>query len=291
MENLLTPSKSSIDLTSLLVFKIFAERYIQISSRFKKGVWQNPVRTGVFIILILALGSMGSFDLNAKEKILFFGAVSTANAITTITNDSNICVISPVFASSGTLAQQIAHGAPAEIFLSANEGWMDWLVKRDKIEPDSRIDVMGNRLVMITRKDNNENLVLDINLHIRLKESRLVIANPEHVPAGIYTKAALKNLGLWKSLVPKLARMQNVRSALRVVEQRGAKAGIVYATDVAASRYVKVASVIDTNTHQPIRYQMAITMGRKTPSVLACYEELLSSYAKSIFSKYGFLIR
>lgn len=247
-----------------------------------------------FIILILVAISIGNFELNAKEKILFFGAVSTTNAVTTIAknlSESNICLISPVFASSSTLAQQIAHGAPAEIFLSANEGWMDWLVQRGKIEVDSRIDVMGNRLVMITRNDMNENLILNANLHIKLKESRFAIANPEHVPAGIYTKAALKNLGLWKSLVPRLARMQNVQSALRVVEQRGAKAGIVYATDVVASRNVKVTSVIDTDNHQPIRYQMAITVGHKTPSVLACYEKLLSPYAKSIFSQYGFLTR
>jgi molybdate transport system substrate-binding protein len=247
-----------------------------------------------FIIPLLVMSMTVAVDAYAREQILLFGAISTTNAITAIAKDFselNICSLSPVFAASSTLARQIAVGAPADIFLSANESWMDWLDEKAKLERGSRVDMLGNHLVMIVPTDSKENLELTENLIVKLGDSRIAIADPDHVPAGIYAKAALENLGLWQSLSPRLARMQNVRTALAVVERRGADAGIVYASDAAASKRVRVASVIDANLHPPIHYPIAIIAGRATDDVLACYEQLLSPTSAAIFESHGFSAR
>jgi molybdate transport system substrate-binding protein len=247
-----------------------------------------------FVIPLLAISMTMAVDAYAREKILLFGAISTTNAITAIAKDfaeRDICSLSPVFAASSTLARQIAVGAPADIFLSANQNWMDWLDEKAKLELGSRVDMLGNRLVMIVPADSKENLELTESLIAKLGDSRFVIADPDHVPAGIYAKAALESLGLWQTLSPRLARMQNVRTALAVIERRGADAGIVYTSDAAASKRVRVASVIDANLHPTIRYPIAIIVGRATSAVLACYEHLLSATSAAIFESHGFSAR
>ena len=165
---------------------------------------------------------------------------------------------------------------------------MDWLDEKAILERGSRVDLLGNRLVMIVPADSKENLELTENLIAKLGDSRIAIADPDHVPAGIYAKAALESLGLWQTLSPRLARMQNVRTALAIVERRGADAGIVYASDATTSKRVRVASVIDANRHPPIRYPIAIIAGRATSAVLACYEHLLSPTSAAIFESHGF---
>jgi molybdate transport system substrate-binding protein len=244
-----------------------------------------------FWIPLLVMSIAAAVDAYARERILLFGAISTTNAVTAIAKDfaeRDICPLSPVFAASSTLARQIEFGAPADIFLSANENWMDWLDEKGKLERGSRVGLLGNRLVMIVPTDAIEHLVLNGNLIAELGDSRFVVADPDHVPAGIYAKAALENLGLWQTLSPRLARMQNVRTALAVVEHRGAAAAIVYASDAAASKRVRVAEVVDANRHPPIRYPLAIIKGRATEAVLACYEHLLSPASAVIFESHGF---
>ncbi len=253
-----------------------------------------PLLSRNCLLLVLVIGVATAADAYAKERVLLFGAVSTTNAISAIAIDlaeREVCALTPVFAASSTLARQIARGAPADIFLSANEDWMDWLDKKDKLESGSRIDMLGNRLTLIVPMDAKEDLALNDGLIAALGPSRLVVADPDHVPAGIYTKAALQNSGLWPALSPRLARMQDVRAALAVIERRGAAAGIVYASDAAASRRVRVTSVIDENWHPAIRYPLAIVAGRASDAVLACYEQLLSPAATKIFESHGFTVR
>ena len=253
-----------------------------------------PLKFCKFLIPLLVMCSTAAAGAYAQERILLFGAISTTNAITAIAKDfaeRDICALSPVFAASSTLARQISIGAPADIFLSANESWMDWLNEKGKLERGSRVDMLGNRLVMIVPADAKEKLELTENLISDLGDSRLAIADPDHVPAGIYARAALENLGLWEQLSPRLARMQNVRTALAVVERRGADAGIVYASDAAASKRVRVATVIDANRHPPIRYPLAIIAGHATDAVLACYEHLLSPASAAIFESHGYSAR
>lgn len=252
-----------------------------------------PLPSPNCMLLCLALGLALTTNADGKEQILLFGAASTTNAVTAIADDfaeRNLCKLTPVFAASSTLARQIARGAPADIYLSANQGWMDWLDDRGKLEAGSRIDLLGNRLVLIVPSGNKEEFTLSDGLGAALGESRLAVADPDHVPAGVYAKSALQNLGLWPALSPRLARMQNVRATLAVVERRGVLAGIVYASDAAASRRVRVADLVDGSTHAPIRYPLAIVAGRASEPVLACYEHLLSPAAVAIFEAHGFLV-
>jgi len=244
-----------------------------------------------FFIPLLCINTIALTNVYAQEGILLFSAMSTTNAITAIAENfakRDICKLLPVFAASSTLARQIAVRAPADIFLSANESWMNWLDEKGKLERGSRADIIGNRLVMIVPAKSEKNLKLTGDLISKLGKSRFSIADPAHVPAGIYARAALESLGLWKNLSPRLARMQNVRAALAVVERRGADAGIVYASDAAASKRVRIATIIDANQHPPIRYPIAIIAGRATESVLACYEHLLSPTSVAIFKSHGF---
>ena len=244
--------------------------------------------------LFLAIGIATAADAHSQERTLLFGAASTSNALTAIADDfaeRKICALTTVFAASSTLARQIARGAPADIFLSADQNWMDWLQDRDMLEAGSRVDLLGNRLVLIAASDDKRNFTLSDSLSATLGGSRLAVADPDHVPAGIYAKAALQNLGLWPALAPRLARMQNVRTALAVVERRGAAAGIVYASDAAASRRVRVTDTVDGARHPPIRYPVAIVAGRASDAVLACYEQLLSPAAVKMFESHGFAVQ
>ena len=195
-----------------------------------------------------------------------------------------------VHAASSALAKQILHGAPADLFLSANPQWMDHLEARAAIEPESRLDLLGNRLVLIAPEDQ----ALDIEiapafpLAAALGERRLAIGDPGHVPAGIYAAAALETLGVWAELAPRAAYAAHVRAALALVESGAAGAGIVYASDATISTRVRLLGAFPADSHPAIRYPMAIIAGRDSPDVRKVVAYLRSPSAAEIFAHHGF---
>lgn len=195
-----------------------------------------------------------------------------------------------VFAASSALARQIANGAPADIFISANRRWVDYAVGASQLDGATRRVVAGNRLVLIAPADRP--ITLDggrwAELPAKLQGGWLAIADPDHVPAGIYGAAALRKLGIWEALRPRLARAANVRAALALVDRGEAAAGIVYGTDLRASSRVAEIAILPTGSHPPIDYLAVLHRAPATPGAEAYFALLLSSAAQSVFTRHGF---
>ena len=232
--------------------------------------------------------------LAGAAEITMFAAASATDALGEIAKRYDAgghgrIVVS--FASSSTLAKQIENGAPADLYLSADEVWMDHLASRNLIVPASRIDYLGNTLVLIAPKDSTLALAIapGFPLAASLGDGRLAMGDPDHVPAGIYGKAALEKLGVWQQVAPKLARAEDVRGALAYVERGEAAAGIVYATDAARAQ-VRVVATFPADAHPPIRYPLALVAGRDTSAARAFYEYLRGPAARAVWEKYGFTV-
>ncbi|WP_137179776.1 molybdate ABC transporter substrate-binding protein [Roseomonas sp. AR75] len=167
------------------------------------------------------------------------------------------------FAASSALARQIEQGAPADLFMSADEPWMDYVQQRNLIVNDTRVSPLANALVLVAPADaprRTVTLTRDTDLAALLgANGRLAVGDPAHVPAGRYARAALEWMGQWGGLEPRLARADNVRSALLLVERGEAPFGIVYSTDAAASRGVRVVATFPAGSHPPISYPFAVT--------------------------------
>ncbi len=246
---------------------------------------------------LLFSGVLGSQDAAADEKVLVFAAASTTNALTDIGKifvERKMGEFTPSFASSSTLAKQIENGAPANIFLSADLKWMDYLAEKKMIVPASRADLLGNRLVFIAPADSRLGQVAvasTLKLSELLADGKLAMGDPDHVPVGIYGKKALESLGLWSGVQDRIARTNDVRAALTLVERGEAPLGIVYSTDAAISGKVKVIGVFPEDSHPAIIYPVAAVAGKDTPAANRFLAFLKGPEAKAIFEKYGFSVR
>ncbi|MFQ5775973.1 MAG: molybdate ABC transporter substrate-binding protein [Kiloniellaceae bacterium] len=243
---------------------------------------------------IASLVGVGGGPGRAERPVTVFAAASTANAVQAVAAAfaaEGGGAVRTVFAASSTLAQQIARGAPADLFLSANNAWMDALARKGVIDPASRIDLLGNRLVLIAPRRSRLEVALapGFALAAALGEGRLAMGDPGHVPAGIYAKAALERLGVWDELAPKAAFAGDARAALALVERGEAAAGIVYATDAAIGARVRVVATFPADGQGPIVYPLAVVAGRRSPAVEAFYRFLRGPRARAIFRAQGFI--
>lgn len=198
------------------------------------------------------------------------------------------------FAASSALARQVASGAPADLFVSADRDWMDAIERQGMIVPGTRTDLLGNRLVLVAPRDSKVRIALRPGVDLRPglgRGGRLAIANPDAVPAGKYGKAALEKLGAWPSLAPLVVRGESVRAALALVERRAAPLGIVYATDARASARVRIAGVFPTDSHPAIVYPVARLKNGRSPDAEAFRRFLTSRAGKAIFARFGFTTR
>ena len=246
--------------------------------------------------LTLALTGVGSAGANAKEEVTLFAAASTTNAVEAVARAFEAGGhgrVRAVFAASSTLAQQILRGAPADLFLSANTAWMDHLEARGRIAAETRIDLLGNRLAIIAPRKSTLELTVTrkFPLAAALGERRLAMGDPAHVPAGLYAKAALENLGVWSEVAPKAAYVGSVRAALVLVERGETPVGIVYATDARISPRVRIVARFPEGSHPDIVYPLALVSGREGPAVSALYDFLRGPEARDIFRAHGFEVR
>jgi molybdate transport system substrate-binding protein len=230
----------------------------------------------------------------AAGKVTVFAAASLTNAMQDIAaqyqKEKGVQVVSS-FASSSTLARQIEQGAPADLFISADQQWMDYSISKQQIVENTRYTLLGNELVLVAAKASKIDKVEidDKTQWIKLLgDSRLAVGDPDHVPAGIYAKEALQKLGAWSTLEPKLARASDVRGALALVEREEAPLGIVYGSDAIASKKVKVVGTFPASSHKPVEYPMAIVKDHEKPEVRAFYDYLKTPAASAIFKQYGF---
>jgi len=192
------------------------------------------------------------------------------------------------FGGSGKLAQQIQQGAPVDFFLSANEYWMNQLIKDNFIEKGTVNDITGNKLVLIVKSDSKIELSSFENI-VDYPFEQIAIGNPESVPAGKYTEEALKSIGIWDELEHKMVFAQNVRQVLTYVETGNTDIGFVYESDALSSEDVKILTFSDSVGHEPIIYQGALTAQTELNQAgMDFMEFLLSSEAQAILEKYGF---
>jgi molybdate transport system substrate-binding protein len=247
------------------------------------------------IALLVALTVLATMPAASAAEIVVFAAASLKEALDDaahVYENQSGDTVKISYAASSALAKQIESGAPADVFISADLDWMEYLQQRNLIKTPTRRNLLGNRLVIVAPADSD--LKLDIkpgfDLAGALEGGRLAMADPDSVPAGKYGKAALKKLGVWNSVRAAVAPAENVRATLLFVSRREVPLGIVYATDAAADPRVKIAGVFPEDTHPPIIYPAALTTDSKNPGAARLLEFLSSPAARPMFEKRGFTV-
>ncbi len=257
----------------------------------------NPSFRAV-MTFVAALGLLAAPHAPARAGggLTVFAAASLTNALNDIgklfvKNEKSSFRAS--YLSSSTLAEQIENGAPANVFISADEKWMDYLAAKKLIDPATRMNLLGNRLVLIAPANSGidkVDITRGFNLAGLLAGGKLSMGDPAHVPAGIYGKQALEALGVWKSVADSVARASDVRAALVLVERGEAPLGVVYATDAAITGKVKVVGVFPASSYAPVVYPAALVTGHESPAARSFLKFLKAPQALAIFKKYGFTV-
>lgn len=251
------------------------------------------MRIGKALALFLSLAFAASGA--AAANVTVFAAASLKEALDEVVRrfDSDTGHRTRVsFGASSALARQIEHGAPADLFLSADVEWMDYLAARKLIDVKSRVELLSSRLVLISPAGSDIEVAIRPNFPLGelLGTNRLAMADPDHVPAGKYARAALENLGAWVGVSGKLARTENVRAALTLVARREAPLGIVYRTDALAERKVRIVAEFPAGSHPRIVYPAALTAAPRSPAAPQLLAFLRSRTAGAIWEKHGFTI-
>ena len=237
----------------------------------------------------LVLLALVFLSCSSATEVRVFAAASLTEALTEIAGTWEKGGGEPVvfnFGSSATLARQIDAGAPADLFVSADEAKMDWLGSRKRIVPATRVSLLSNTLVVVVPRDANT-VIGGIGDLVSLE--RIAIAEPSSVPAGIYARKHLERISLWASLAPKVIPTDNVRAALHAVERGNAAAAIVYATDARMSGRVRVAHVIENGP--PISYAAALTTDAENAAGARRFLDYLrSDDGRAVFRRHGFVV-
>ena len=258
--------------------------------------WQHVCRTArdAAFIVIAFLFLAAIVPAAQAQNLTVFAAASLKNALDEVAaryqkQSGEKASIS--YASSSALAKQIESGAPADIFVSADLDWMDYVDRRNLVRAGTRVNLLRNEIVLIASAGNKASFVIGprFPLAALLGDRRLAMADPDHVPAGKYGKAALEALEVWPSISGKIARGENVRAALNFVSRGEAPFGIVYRTDAAADRNVRIVGAFPADSHPPIVYPAAMLAGGKNPGAQKFFMFLKSPEAANIFRKHGFV--
>ncbi len=237
-----------------------------------------------------------SADAQTRDVLLVYGAASIKNGL----DDANAQYergqthgkIFVYYGGSPALAKEIENGAPADVFISADLDWMDYLAERRLIKPDTRTNLLGNKLVLIAAKESSLSLTIgpDFPLARALGGGRLAMADPGSVPAGKYGKASLEALGVWASVANRIVPTRDVREAMQLVSDGDAPLGIVYQTDAAADKRVRIVGAFPDGTHPPIVYPLAVVASSISKEAAPYLQYLRSPAAASAFKKQGFVV-
>ena len=244
---------------------------------------------GLLIALAGAAPPLGAQD----ASITVFAAASLKNAL----DDANAAFnkatgvkVVASYAASSALAKQIEQGAPADMFISADLQWIDYVAGKNLIKPDTRVNLLGNRLVLIAPKDSKLDKVeitKGFDIAKLAGDGRIAVADVKAVPAGLYAKAALESLGAWAAAERRLAMAENVRATLAFVARGETPIGIVYQTDAKVEPNVKIVGVFPADAYPPVIYPVAATAVAK-PDAAKYLQFLRGNEAKAIFERYGF---
>ena len=232
----------------------------------------------------------------AQDSVVVFAAASLKNALDEIaatwSKDTGKPAPRISYAASSALAKQMEQGAPADLFISADLDWMDYVAGKNLIKADTRFNLLGNKIVLIAPKESKTTTlaISGADLAKALAGGRLSMANVESVPAGKYGKAALEKLGAWSAVKDSIAQAENVRAALLLVARGEAPLGIVYSTDAAAEPNVRIVATFPEDSHPPIIYPAALTKDAKNADAKAFLDFLRSAKARTSFEKQGFTV-
>jgi molybdate transport system substrate-binding protein len=260
-------------------------------------LWRTAVLQRRFVVAAfaaaLAIAATAPAAPAQDKPITVFAAASMKNALDELdaafTKKTGVKVLAS-YAASSALIKQIEQGAPADVYVSADLQWMDYGVEKKLIKADTRINLLGNRLVLIAPRDTkigNVTIGPGFDIAALAGKGRIAVGDVRAVPAGLYAKAALEKLGAWAAAEPKLAMTENVRAALLLVARGEAPLGIVYETDAKIEPAVKVIGVFPEDSHPPIIYPVALTANAK-PEAAQYLEFLRTQAARTIFEGYGF---
>jgi molybdate transport system substrate-binding protein len=245
----------------------------------------------IYLLIVLML------PLTARaQHLTVFAAASLTDAmkeVSTVWASAGHQPLVLSFGASSTLARQIEQGAPANVFASADEKWMDYLADKKLIAVDTRKDLLGNDLVLVVPADKPIHVTIGKGFDLMAvlgANGRLATGDPAHVPVGIYAEQALKALGMWDGVSPRLARTDDVRAALLLVERGEAPAGIVYATDAAVSKAVMIAGTFPAGSHDPVSYPFAVTKSGDTAEARALMTFLTTAPVRAVFMQRGFKV-
>jgi molybdate transport system substrate-binding protein len=249
----------------------------------------------LFAILALFTATAATPNFAAAEDtVTVFAAASMKNALDDVdvafTKATGIKVTAS-YAASSALAKQIENGAPADVFVSADLKWMDYLADKKLIKPDTRMNLLGNRLVLIAPADSklaNITIAKGFDIAKLAGDGRIAVADTKAVPAGLYAKAALENLGAWAAAEPKLAQAENVRATLAFVARGETPVGIVYETDAKIEPKVKIIATFPDGSYPPVTYPVAELTTSKSAAAVKYLAFLRTQGAKAVFEKYGF---
>lgn len=248
----------------------------------------------LFTLACLAVASTGAGTHAQQQQVTVFAAASLKNALEDAGKAFTAKTSTPVrfsFAATSALARQLEQGAPADLFASADLEWMDWVIARNLMKKDTRIDLLGNRLVVVAPAGGTDKIELTKEgLSKALGGGRLAVGEVNAVPAGKYAKAALEKLGLWDGVSNQLAQVDNVRAALLLVSRKEAPLGIVYETDAKADPGVRVVVAFPPGSHAPIIYPFAVTAVATNKGAAEFLAFLSSAEGRPFFEKQGFTV-
>jgi molybdate transport system substrate-binding protein len=257
--------------------------------------WSTTCRAGALVAgLLLAFAGVAGEPAAAQGRdVLVFAAASLKNALDDVNAEylrqtGRKVVVS--YGSSPALARQIEAAAPADVFISADLDWMDYVQARNLVRPNTRANMLGNRLVLVAPKDSQASFKIGPGFPLveLLGGGRLAMADPKAVPAGKYGRAALETLGVWQAMEPRVASAENVRAALALVSRGEAPLGIVYQTDAAADPNVKVVGMFPEDTHPPIIYPAALIGTSTNGDSAAFLAYMRAPGARPVWEKQGF---
>jgi molybdate transport system substrate-binding protein len=251
------------------------------------------VRTALAAAIVMAAGSISQPPQAQEKSLTVFAAASMKNALDEVNigfNRKTSIKTVTSYAATSALMRQIEQDAPADIFISADLEWMDYGIKNKLIDPSTRVNLLGNRLVLIAPKNSKVTAVKlekGFDLAKLVGNGRIATGEVKSVPVGRYAVAALEKLGMWSSVENRMAMVENVRVALTLVARGEAELGIVYATDARAEPGVKVIAQFPADSHPEIVYPVAATV-KANANAPRYIDYLQSAIAKFVFEKHGF---
>ena len=254
----------------------------------------NLVRRLLLAVLGAWLVAAPAAGLAQPQPITVFAAASLKNVLDEEGAAYTAKTGQPVrfsYAASSALARQIEQGAPADLFISADTDWMDYVAQRRLIVTETRRDLISNHLALIAPADSKLRIRIGKGMPLAkiLGDGRLAVAGPD-VPAGKYAKASLTTLGVWDAVQPKLAQADNVRGALLFVARGETPLGIVYDTDAKVEPKVRIVGLFPDDSHPPIIYPGAVTANAANPEAASFLGYLQGPEGAAVFRKYGFIV-